>query len=541
MSSIKIEPVLHTSTSGWLELFLSSTRDRPSYLVDESTFRFSRIGIRVLGIPLDEDDYYNSLFDMHQKPFIHVLSEELDKTIDNQDFQAIQDILLLHQKEPKGLTVNRLIAFMYGRNLIPKHKNPFINRHVQVATIKIVEHFKQRQNSGLQSPEFRRFLIDIVKWLKNHWEKWSESIEIGMDFPKVVWYGDLTVSQTYFLLLLMEFGCDVLIFHPQGLDSFAEVDQDNQCSIVYEYGHHGDLQSFPTQIRDRQSTVAYRANKQLEKVMNDHQSGVFKPWQFRNFIPTSTTLRMTYDEVFMYAKEMAMIRPDFKVEGDRVFIPVVFAKIQGMSKDRMDYWKKMNELTSESNALFIQQFPYAPTSKANYHFHYQQSLDKNRSLSPEKMLKSSWWRYSHLSDGLQKAIAFTMKECCEQPKLLKLEHESPYDLQLFIFKQASILPDKILQLLQNFDYSQEVPRVILYNMESNGDLSREDAALLLFLNSFGVDVVLYHPAGLTDIEKYIDPLHYDVHWLEDMVFGQSYNEFQPKEESVFKKFIKNIF
>ncbi len=541
MSYIQIEPILYNTTTDWLELFLASTRERPSYLVDESTFRFNRMGLRILGTPLVEDEYYNSLFDMHQKPFIHVLSEELDKTIENQDFQAIQDILQLHQKEPKGLSTNRLIAFMYGKHLIPQHKDTSINRHIQLSTIKIVDHFKQQQNSGLQSPEFRRFLIDIVKWLKNHWGKWSESLTIGEDFPKVVWYGELSISQQYFLLLLMEFGCDVLIFHPEAKDLFAEVDPDNQNSLVYTYTDKGELQPFPTQIRNRETTVAYRANKQLEKMLNDHQSGVYKPWQFRDFIPTAITLRMTYDDVFIYSNEKAMIRPDFKIEEDRVSIPVVFAKIQGVSSDRADYWERMHKLTSDVHALGIHQFPYATSSKANYHFHYQQSLDRNGALSPEKMVKSNWWRYGHLSTGLQTAIAYTMKECCEEPKLIKSDHETDYDLQLFIFKQASILSEEILQLLQGFDYSQEVPRLVLYNMETNGKPSREDAAVLLFLNRFGVDIILYNPAGHTDIEEFIDPTHYDVHWLEDMVFGQEYQQFKPKGRSIFKKFIKNIF
>ena len=86
----------------------------------------------------------------------------------------------------------------------------------------------------------------------------------------------------------MEFGCDVLIFHPGAQDLFAEVDPDNQFSVVYNYPDKGELQPFPTQIRDRETTVAYRANKQLEKMMNDHQSGVYKPWQFREYIPERT-------------------------------------------------------------------------------------------------------------------------------------------------------------------------------------------------------------------------------------------------------------
>ncbi|WP_342511891.1 YceG family protein [Sporosarcina sp. FSL K6-1522] len=541
MSYIQIEPILDTRTTDWLARFLASSRERPSYYIDDSTFRFNRIGLRVLGVPLVEDEYYNSLFDMQEKSFIHVLSEELDKTIANEDFQAVQEILLLHQKEPKGLSINRLIAFMYGKNLIPKHNDIAINRHVQLSTIKIVTHFQQQQNRGLQSPEFRRFLIDIVKWLKNHWEKWSESLIVGDDFPKVVWYGELSSSQKYFLLLLMEFGCDILIFHPAAQDLFAEVDPKNERSIMYEYADSGELQPFPTQLRDRETTVAYRATKQLEKMMNDHQSGVYKPWQFRDYIPNAITLRMTYDDVFIYAKEKAMIRPDFKIEENRVSIPVIFAKIQGVSSDRADYWERMHTLTNDVHALGIQQFPFAKTTKANYHFHYQHSLDREGVLSPEKMVKSNWWRYGQLSLGLQTAIAHTIKACCEQPKLQKLKHESDYDVQLFIFKQASLLADEVLQLLQGFDYSQEVPRLVLYNMESNGEPSREDAATLLFLNQFGVDIIFYNPAGHTDIEEYIDLVHYDIHWLEDMVFGQAYQEYQVKEESRFKRFIKNIF
>ena len=78
-------------------------------------------------------------------------------------------------------------------------------------------------------------------------------------------------------------------------------------------------------------------------------------------------------------------------------------------------------------------------------------------------------------------------------------------------------------------------------METNGAPSREDAALLQFLNRFGVDIILYNPAGHTDIEEYIDPANYDVHWLEDMVFGQEYQQPQVKEQSIFKKIIKKYF
>ena len=523
-------------------MFLASAETRPFYQYDNTLFRFTRMGMRILGTPLEEEEYYNSLFDIKKKETIHVLSEELDKSIESHVFKDIQDILQLHQKEAKGLSVNRLIAIMYGKNLIPKHKDQNINRHVQLSTIKIVEHFKKNQNKGLQSPEFRRFLTDIIKWLKNHWEKWSKSLVAGSEFPKVIWYGELTVSQKYFLLLLMEFGCDVLIFHPEGKDLFGDIDTENANSIVYEYSHKGKLESFPNELRDRQTTVAYRANKQLEKMLHDQNSGVYKPWQFREHIPSAITMKMTYDDIFIYAKEKAMIRPEFKITGEKIHIPVIFAKVKGVSKDRKEYWDRMNTIMAHSHAISIRQFPYATTTKANYQFHYQHSLDREGALDPDRMIKGSWWRYGNLPVGLQRAIAYAIKDSCEKPKLKKLETESENDLRLFLFKQGNMIPDEILQLLQKFDYSQEVPRIVLYNMETNGEPSREDAALLNFLNEFGVDIILYNPAGHLDIEHYIEPLYYDVHWLEEVVFEQSFQD-TPRNsgESIIKKIIKRYF
>ena len=124
------------------------------------------------------------------------------------------------------------------------------------------------------------------------------------DFPKVVWYGEATLSQRYFLLLLMELGCDVLIFHPAKIDEFAEIDPNDTFSITYAYTNQTTLQPFPDKLRDRQATVGYRSSQHFEQLMHDQQSGVYKPWQFKDFMPRSLTLRMTYDDIFIYAKKL---------------------------------------------------------------------------------------------------------------------------------------------------------------------------------------------------------------------------------------------
>ncbi|MDM5250278.1 YceG family protein [Lysinibacillus sp. G4S2] len=539
MQTITIKSVLERDPDDWLQAFQDSPKSRAFYEETAQQVSFSRIAVRVLGTPIEEDDYFNSLFTLSQQSNIHILSEELNKHIEQKDFQALQNILTQHQQTPKGLSISRLVAMMFGYQLIPKHDDADMNRHLQLATIRVVERFQEQQSLGLLANDFRRFLIDMVKWLKNHWIEWTKSMKPTDDFPKVVWYGETTISQRYFLLLLMELGCDVLIFHPAKVDEFAEIDPTDAFSITHSYANQTTLQPFPDKMRDRQATVGYRSSQHFEQLMHDQQSGVFKPWQFKDFLPRSLTLRMTYDDIFIYANEKAMVRPKFEVIKDEVIIPVIFAKISGVSSRREEYWHYMHQLLASQQTVFVQEFPFVTTSRANYHFHYKHCL-VNGELSVERIVQSDWWQYGDLTLELQRAIAHTIKTSCEQPMLKQQPNEPLYDLQLFLFKQMTMIPQEILRLLQSFDYSQEVPKLVLYQAPQQPTLSREDIVLLAFLNRFGIDIVLYNPTGKLDLEKYLQEDTFDVHRLEHMLFDLQYEE--PKQQkNKPDKMIKKLF
>jgi len=141
---------------------------------------------------------------------------------------------------------------------------------------------------------------------------------------------------------------------------------------------------------------------------------------------------------------------------------------------------------------------------------------------------------------LQQAIAHTIKTSCEQPMLKQQPNETLYDLQLFLFKQLTMIPQEILRLLQSFDYSQEIPKIVLYQAPQQPALSREDIALLAFLNRFGMDIVFYNPTGQLDLEKHLQEDTYDVHRLEHMLFDLPYEETQ-QQKTAPDKIIKKLF
>lgn len=538
MNQLTITPLPWKDTDDWLNYFLLASTERPRYSLTEQNFTFERVAVRVLGVPLDDVEYFNTLYEWHTASDVHVLSEELNKQIQNEDFQLLQNILQQHKELPKGLSINRLVAMMYGAKLIPQHKDPQMNRHLQTTLIRVIETFQQQQAQGLLSNDFRRFLIDLVKWMKNHWIVWMKDATPQTPFPKVVWYGDTTQSQQYFLLLLMWLGCDVLLFHPAGKDDFQPLDPHNEQSTVYRYGDTAPLQPFPTQIREVQATVGYRSTQQLERLIED-EHGVYRPWQYQNYEPHNVMLQHTYDDIFIYAKEPAMMRPGFKAQKPTIYIPNIFAKVNGMSRDKHDYWEKMHALVELPNTLLIQQFPYAKESKANFQFHYDKSLVGGK-LDSERMMGTSWWQYKELSPEIQVAIARIIIDCCENPSIQKINGEKERALAITTLKQLSMVPKEILRFMQSFDYAQQLPKIVVFYDESLGHLTRADAILFSFLNRFGFDIIFYTPTGKQDIENYLESSIYTIHRLEEMVFDVHYEQ-PTKTQSFIHKIRKRFF
>ncbi|UOQ43950.1 YceG family protein [Halobacillus salinarum] len=498
------------------------------------TLEFTALSGRILGTSYDETEYFMMLHELYKRDSVHILNEELNKRIAPETFQAVQKILMINQEE-KGLSTNRFVAFLDGEQLTPKHPNPVMNKHIRLSLMKVLDKFNSSHEKGFTDSQFRRVLVDLVKWSWNHLDVWLQEVNIEEEMPHVIWYGEASPSQLYFLYYLMLIGCDVLIFHPEAKDQFAELDGKEEISKTYKYPARTELQPFPTEEPKRQSTVAYRSSQEMDHVLHHEGSSLYKPWQFRNHIPKSVTLKTTYDELFLIAKEKAFIRPNFEVDKQMVQVPNLFAKVMGVSTNSKEYWDRIQTLTDLKETELVKKFPFTDEVNANYQFHYQDAVNEKGIIEPDQLMNTNVWRYQHLPSGTQRAMAAAISRICEKPKLLPKANESVQDVRHYLFAQATNLPPAIQHLVQTFDYSQTVPKLILYNTEMNGTLARSDAAVLLFLNEIGLDLLIYNPPGHNCIEQFIEKKEFDTHWLEEMSFGQEF-----KEPTFMRKFINSI-
>ncbi|OLS37768.1 YceG family protein [Bacillus sp. MRMR6] len=531
--------ILSLSYENWFDLLKKPLSERPEFSSDRGTVQIGQVLGKFLGVPIDTDEYYNQLFDYVNSSDnnLHLISEEsLNKKIDNLHFQSIQKVLNINHEQK--LSINRFTAFLDGEQLLFKSKVPAVHRKIREAMIYTLELFAAEDSSGLKSPELRRVLVDLIKWSMNHLHPSLEHADPERGMPKFLWYGEAKKSHQYFISFLIKLGCDVVLFHPEGKDVLENVM--NEDIFTHQFPNKMPPEPFPKERRSRKTTVAYRASREIETILNQEGSGLYKPWQLRDYTPSSITLKTTYDELFILGKEIAMIRPGFEVGNNHVKVPSLFAKIQGVSRNRKEFWERIQALAQHDYSLLIRQLPFTWSSSNDFRFHYRNALDKDGLLIPEKIMQAHYWPYSFLPTGLQRGIANAIRRICENPGLKPLSGESFEELKIYLFSQSMYTPKELIQLMEKFDYSQHIPKLIIYNNESNGMLSRSDAALLLLLNQFGIDIVIYNPPAHNDIENFLDENLFDTHWLEDVVFELEYKEPSRLKKILFQGILKNL-
>lgn len=508
--------------------------DHSETKIEEDQITYPQLLGQITGMTLDADEYFAAIYDVIEASEGRLirLSDKMDKHIEQDRLRTLQDLFEMNKKE-KGLSPNRMAAFLDGKGLLPRLKDPGLNRRLRIVLIDILKAFQEQSSGNTTHSSFRRVTTDLVKWMFNHIEPEIEKLDLEKGLPGFLWYGSASESETWFLKLSAAFGFHVIVYDPKG-EGWLEKALGKEGLHSHSFQVNAELLlPFPEEKPKRVGTVAYRATQEVDRLLHHDDSGLYKPFQFKSYRTHSVRLKTTMDEAFMLAKERAMVRPSFSVASGSVNIPVVFSKLMGIEKDRKRFWDNIHNLTEREDTKLVRSFPFIEERKGNQQFHYRAAIGRDGRLDPEKMKAANWWKYNKLPDGVQTAIAAAIARHVEKPILLPQNGESFEDLQLYAFSQSMSLPDSVIQLIQLFDYPQFVPTMLFYNEEKDGELSRADANAIALIHVFGLDVIIINPQGHQDIERWVDPESFDTHWLDERSFNEPY-----REPSVVKKIFR---
>jgi len=174
------------------------------------------------------------------------------------------------------------------------------------------------------------------------------------------------------------------------------------------------------------------------------------------------------------------------------------------------YLKNIAELLTE-NTIFIKNFPYiakvgrSPSSVAPF-------LNKNK-IDIEAIKKHSNYRYDFLNLETQNYI---LQKAQEMLDLCWIEAEG-VDIEKVILYIILNLDRVTLQMIQQFDFTKEIPKVVAVSVNENV-ATLEDAVYLLYLNLIGFDIVVFTPTGYRNIDKYISKKAFEEYEIGEYLF-----------------------
>lgn len=422
--------------------------------------------IQYIGID-EKEEYQNRLYELQEdckqkrKPFVIV------EEIKNPSMEE-SNLLRLQQYENQKDMLQQL------SEKIVLLGNDMLQNLLQRAFFVTMEEYKNTlvYNTALK----------LVCWLN----RYSTSLLEHFDYeilPLFLYYGEINESQILFLNLLSHLPVDVLYVSP------AKTSFESKNSKIVELPQKSIWFPFPQKaIKIKQATTAYQAEKELDTLLYT-DTGFYRQRQFTR--SRAVTLKTIYDEIFILWKEEAKYRPGFEVKSDVVTIPNIFAKINGV-KNEKDYVKNIAELLTE-DTIFIKNFPYIAKIEKN---HSVSKLIKNGKILIEEVKKQKDYPYDFLNLEMQNYLLEKAQE------MIDLQWITVEGIEFMILSLVLRLDKITLQMIQQFDFTKEIPKVIVVSVNETM-ATLEDAIYLLFLNLVGFDIAIFTPTGYRNIEKYI--------------------------------------
>ena len=498
---------------------------------------------RFIGIRNSEEEYNENLCKLDKElkklgPCYKRFSEGLDKNI-SISLQNILNDVWMNAAKMEVIDVSLIINLIGDKGLFPNLSNKVLLQQIKNNFKGLTEYYI-KSNESMDRHDIKVIINYMVHWINTYSEELFEKFDyIGIN-PKVLFYGDISKAEAFYLVLLSTLGCDILYFNPKNSGAFHEIDKYNTFSKEIIYNYTGEIKPFPTNIDDRIKTTAYSAKEELDKTLYSDDSGFYRAWQFADYNLQNVTLNTTYEEIYIWIKEKAHIREGFKVKGSTVVIPNIFAKVCGTHENIDTYWKEIDKIINQKFTKFYNKLPIMDIIHLEYgKFNQVYPINSFSGFDIEKMLNSSWWKYKELRTGLQKSMAEKIKDLCLNPLVINVEKEELRDFQVDIFSVLINLDVSMLELLQAYDYPEEVPKIVVYNNEENGNLSFEDCIMLAFMNSMGIDIIIYNPSGYNDIENFIYQEQYDIHRLENVSFELTFKKYVEKKKGFFEGLFGN--
>ncbi|MBS5822241.1 MAG: hypothetical protein KID00_00030 [Clostridium argentinense] len=515
----------------------TSMKSREGYLHEKSYPIYFE---RYIGMDNENADiYYNNLYKLDQKikaeKYNYIKFENKITVPSNEETMKYIGKIKGKLNSLDLKDKNKIIKEIISLDILPKFNREEVNIMGKSSFIEVL-YLYLNVEENLNISKLQNFIMKFICWVNRYSNILHDNFN-GERNGKIMYYGEIKAHEIYFLIYASLLGCDVIYISPREEDDllYNILDKQGKYTSLTKLNNFSQIESFPViEKAIVKETVAYRASKELEELLGT-DAGYYKPRQLNENLIKSVLLKTTYDEMKILWKETGKIRPHFKVENNIVYIPNIFAKINGTHENIDEYWKDFKELSSGTNRVIIGKVPFTEmkySKQDKYSMAY--FLNDSGLLDFNKIQNSDLYRFGYLSDKLQHLILSKINELI---LLNPFNKDMNNEFKLNIIMTVLNISDNILKLIETFDYTSDIPKVIVYD-NTKDFFSEEDIITLAYLNIVGIDIAIFTPTNYKNIEILLKENLFESHNLPSVRLNLSMPNLSRKKDSFISKLFR---
>ncbi|MDR0991530.1 MAG: YceG family protein [Ruminococcus sp.] len=360
--------------------------------------------------------------------------------------------------------------------------------------------------------------VKILVWLARC-TKSSAYASAASEIPALIYWGNIAADDVTFLCFMNKIGIDV-IYLSENKSSLGLIKNGTGGVMqVFELPESAAVTAYPDKLlKVKVATQSYIAERQLDTFLYGGDT-IFRDFQFSKM--RALTLKTTYDEIDIMWHEPAKFRSGFSAADGRVNIPNIFAKISGIPNgDTDEYWNDVRYKLSPFSRYIIN----APTYKRQadaYTLRIFAPYQSGEKILIDKLKRSPLNKYGYLSDELQNTIFEKFQEAADSG-FLKLDFSELIPQILYV---GLALDKEILRLLQKFDYTKDIPKIVIIDAIED-TFSKTECIQLVLYNLLGFDILIYTPTGYRNLETFISDTAFELYTFSEFKYNTSVPRFK---------------
>lgn len=367
----------------------------------------------------------------------------------------------------------------------------FVGSGIPVQVSQIFDEIEK--SCGLEGSKLKNHLTVLKIWLIRYLNRFYSGNDIT-DLPLIIMFGNVDIKDKDFLKILSLLPVDILCLNTNFMV--------NQYPTSYQTFSVGksttELKEFPKNAAvAKVSTVAYNAERELDDILYNDTT-LFRVKQFKKINPI--ILKTTYEEIGILWNEVAKVRQSFDLAGNLVTVPTIFAKVVGVTDNYVNEIKRL--LCNNNTILFSNNSPLILKNdvvNGQSLRDFAKQLVFNNEVDYGRLVKSKYYTYGVYSEETQELIREKADKLIHMNWCVNGDRGIVYDIIDTVFR----LPANIVQMIHNYDFTADIPKVIMYNGGSN-ICSVQECITLMFLSLIGFDVVIFAPTGYRIVEHCIN-------------------------------------